>query len=121
RAAERGACRREMPVTFSCPDGTVIEGVVDLAFEDEGRWTVVDFKTDIEIGQNGLQTYRRQVGFYGAAITRATSQPARGVLLRICPGQTATGSRRGSESRPSPRWQMDSRRPRCGRSCSRHL
>ena len=26
RAAERGACRREMPVTFSCPDGTVIEG-----------------------------------------------------------------------------------------------
>ncbi len=83
RAAARGACRREMPVTFSCPDGTVIEGVVDLAFEDEGRWTVVDFKTDIEIGRNGLQTYRRQVGFYGAAITRATSQPARGVLLRI--------------------------------------
>jgi ATP-dependent exoDNAse (exonuclease V) beta subunit len=83
RAAERGACRREMPVTFSCPDGTVIEGVVDLAFEDEGRWTVVDFKTDIEIGRNGLQIYRRQVGFYGAAITRATRQPARGVLLRI--------------------------------------
>jgi ATP-dependent exoDNAse (exonuclease V) beta subunit len=83
KAAGRGACRREMPVTFSCPDGSVIEGVVDLAFEDNGRWTVVDFKTDVEIGRDGLQTYRRQVGFYGAAITRATGQPARGVLLRI--------------------------------------
>jgi hypothetical protein len=27
-----------------------VEGVLDLAFEADGGWTVVDFKTDAEIG-----------------------------------------------------------------------
>jgi len=36
RAAEaRGACRRETPITCTLPDGMMIEGVVDLAFEEE--------------------------------------------------------------------------------------
>ena len=78
-----GRCLREAPVTFHCSDGSLIEGVVDLAFEREGRWVVVDFKTDVEIGEEGLDRYRRQVGFYAAAISRATGQPASGALLRI--------------------------------------
>ena len=32
----RGACRRETPVTCTLPDGTMVEGVVDLAFEESG-------------------------------------------------------------------------------------
>ena len=32
----RGACRRETPVTCTLPDGTLVEGVVDLAFEEHG-------------------------------------------------------------------------------------
>ena len=78
-----GRCRRETPVTFGCPDGSLIEGVVDLAFEDDGQWMVVDFKTDVEIGVDGLERYRRQVGFYAAAIERATGKRARGALLRL--------------------------------------
>ena len=31
------------------PDGTLVEGIVDLAFEEAGEWTVVDYKTDREI------------------------------------------------------------------------
>jgi hypothetical protein len=44
-----GACRRETPVTCTLADGTLVEGVVDLAFEERGGWIVVDYKTDREI------------------------------------------------------------------------
>jgi ATP-dependent helicase/nuclease subunit A len=83
RAASRGACRRETPVTCTRSDGTLIEGVVDLAFEDAGRWTVVDYKTDRELAASGEARYRRQVGLYASAIAQATGAPASGVLVRI--------------------------------------
>jgi ATP-dependent exoDNAse (exonuclease V) beta subunit len=66
-------------------DGTIAEGVVDAAFyEDEPAplWTVVDFKTDVEITSR-LDEYRRQVRLYGQAIATATGIPARGVLLQV--------------------------------------
>ena len=84
RAADaRGACRRETPVTCTLPDGTMIEGVVDLAFEEAGEWTVVDYKTDREIAASGEDRYRRQVALYASAIAQATGQPAHGVLMRV--------------------------------------
>ena len=84
RAAEaRGACRRETPVTFLLPDGTLLEGVVDLAFEQDGAWTVVDYKTDREIAADGEGQYRRQVALYCSAIAKATGAPCSGVLLVV--------------------------------------
>ncbi len=83
QAAASGQCRREVPVTYTAPDGMIIEGVVDLAFENKGRWTVVDLKTDIEIGRLGLDRYKRQVALYAAAIARATSKPVEAALLRV--------------------------------------
>jgi ATP-dependent exoDNAse (exonuclease V) beta subunit len=82
-AAVRGACRREVPVTLSATDGTLIEGVVDLAFEEAGVWTIVDYKTDREIAQSGEARYRRQIALYLVAIERATGRPANGVLVRL--------------------------------------
>ena len=89
RAAQserNGSLRRETPLTHRRPDGTLVEGIVDLAFfeDDAGRraWTVVDFKTDREIGA-ALATYRRQLGLYVEAIKAATGQPAHGVLLLV--------------------------------------
>jgi ATP-dependent helicase/nuclease subunit A len=82
-AAARGVCRRETPVTLSAQDGTLIEGIVDLAFEEAGIWTVIDYKTDREIAQSGEDRYRRQIGLYISAIEQATGQPAHGVLVRI--------------------------------------
>jgi len=84
RAADaRGACRRETPVTFTMPDGSLVEGVVDLAFEEDGVWTVVDYKTDRDIAAVGEDRYRRQVALYVAAIARATGQRANGILMRV--------------------------------------
>jgi ATP-dependent exoDNAse (exonuclease V) beta subunit len=82
-ADARGLCRRETPVTCTLPDGTLVEGVVDLAFEDGGAWIVVDYKTDREIAAGGEEQYRRQVGLYASAVAQATGAPCQGVLLII--------------------------------------
>ena len=75
RAAARGACRRETPVTLTLEDGTLVEGVVDLAFEEDGAWIVVDYKTDRELAVGGWPV----------------SPPARGVCL----GHSASDRRAG--------------------------
>jgi ATP-dependent exoDNAse (exonuclease V) beta subunit len=77
-----GRCRRETPVAGHAADGTLLDGVLDLAFEDEGGWTVVDFKTDAEIA-GALGRYRRQVGLYASLVARATGKPVTAVLLQI--------------------------------------
>jgi ATP-dependent exoDNAse (exonuclease V) beta subunit len=82
-ADARGACRRETPVTWTAPDGTLVEGIVDLAFEESGGWTVVDYKTDREIAASGEDRYRRQVALYASAIAQATGRPAHAVLMRV--------------------------------------
>ncbi len=82
-AAADGRCRRETPVTCRLPDGALVEGVVDLAFEEQGRWTIVDYKTDREIATAGEDRYRRQVALYAAGIAQATGAVASGVLLRV--------------------------------------
>ena len=79
----RGVCRRETPVTVTLPDGTLVEGVVDLAFEEQGAWTVVEYKTDREIAAAGEERCRRQVALYAAAIAQASGAASSGVLVRM--------------------------------------
>jgi ATP-dependent exoDNAse (exonuclease V) beta subunit len=83
KAMARGTCRRETAVACVMPDGTLVEGVADLAFEEDGRWVVVDYKTDAELAADGEERYRRQIGLYATAIARATGRPASGVLVRV--------------------------------------
>ena len=83
RADARGACRRETPVTLTLDDGTLIEGIVDLAFEEDGAWTVVDYKTDRETAKDGDDQYQRQLAAYVWAIARATGRPTYGILVRV--------------------------------------
>ena len=84
-ALARGECRREVPVSLRDDDGVLIEGVVDVAFRQDGAWVVIDYKTDRELGDtdDALDIYRRQVALYAEMIARATGEPATGVLLRI--------------------------------------
>ncbi|MBI5493819.1 MAG: UvrD-helicase domain-containing protein [Deltaproteobacteria bacterium] len=82
RARAAAACRREAPVTLTLPDGTRLEGVVDLAFREDRGWTVVDFKTDADVSL-GREAYARQVRTYADAITAATGLPAHGVILAL--------------------------------------
>jgi ATP-dependent exoDNAse (exonuclease V) beta subunit len=82
QAWRSGRCRRETPVAWRQPDGSLVEGVLDLAFEDAEGWTVVDFKTDAEmVGE--LARYRRQVGFYASVVARATGKSATAVLMQL--------------------------------------
>jgi ATP-dependent helicase/nuclease subunit A len=79
----RGSKRalREVAVMLR-ENGTILEGVVDLAFEEPSGFTVVDFKTDLELGDR-KDAYARQVDAYARAIARASGLSAKGVLLRI--------------------------------------
>jgi hypothetical protein len=82
RAADaRGRCRREVPVTLDA-DAVLMEGIVDLAFEEDGRWILVDFKTD-ERPFATIDLYTRQVAMYAAAFSRATGQPVEASILAL--------------------------------------
>src|SRR5262249_27256215 len=85
-AAGREGLRRETPVLLTLEDGTLAEGVIDLAFheimEDFSGWTVVDFKTDQAFAAETAR-YTRQVKLYAQAVRAATGLPARGLVLVI--------------------------------------
>jgi ATP-dependent exoDNAse (exonuclease V) beta subunit len=81
-ASHRSSCRRETPVTLKTPEGVLVEGVVDLAFEEEAGWVVIDFKTDQDLAK-GLEVYRDQVRLYAQAVADATGRPAQAVLLKL--------------------------------------
>jgi ATP-dependent exoDNAse (exonuclease V) beta subunit len=78
-AARAVRCHREYPVLMRLDGSTLVEGQVDLAFFDGARWTVVDFKT----GPGDEARYRRQLSLYASAISQATGQPARAVVIEV--------------------------------------
>ena len=79
-AAKAHRCRRETPVAWR--DGEqLLEGVIDLAFEEADRWTLIDFKTDDEIETEG--PYRRQLGLYARAIEAACAKEVVAILMRV--------------------------------------
>ncbi len=97
RKAEAAGRRvwREAPVSMrldpstslragDAPESTVhlVDGQIDLAYEADDGWVVVDFKTDIEIA-SAQDAYKQQVALYVEAVRRATGKPATGVLLRV--------------------------------------
>jgi ATP-dependent helicase/nuclease subunit A len=77
---------REAPVSLRIdgddPTPQIVDGQVDLAYETDAGWVVVDFKTDIEIA-SAQAAYKQQVALYVEAVRRATGLPATGVLLRV--------------------------------------
>jgi ATP-dependent exoDNAse (exonuclease V) beta subunit len=80
-SARGGRCRREAPITIRDGD-RLIDGQIDLAYEDGHGWVVVDFKTDAELGA-AEEAYRRQVALYADALSRITGRPARATILRV--------------------------------------
>ena len=56
--------------------------MIDLAFIEDGRWTIVDFKTDADLAELRTQ-YQRQLQWYAFAMTQMTGVSARAVLLGV--------------------------------------
>ena len=88
RAAESQGRRvwREAPVSMRLDQGggapQLVDGQVDLAYETDEGWIVIDFKTDVEIA-SAEDSYRQQVSVYVEAVSRATGAPTTGILLRV--------------------------------------
>lgn len=84
-AAEAERCHAEWPFVMPLPDTTegLVEGVIDLAYRVDGRWTVVDFKTDLEWSPMVELEYQRQVAWYVWALAQGTGEPVEGVVLRV--------------------------------------
>jgi ATP-dependent exoDNAse (exonuclease V) beta subunit len=85
-AGTSGRCYRELPLIWQAPDGTLIEGTIDLAFMESGpserRFVVLDFKTDRELDVEG-ERYKRQLAIYCKALTALRGGSARGILMRV--------------------------------------
>ena len=102
RAVATGRLWREVPVGIPIADG-VLDGFIDLLFEEKDGLVVVDYKTDdldVQGAEDAVQRYRLQGGAYALAIQRATGKPVkeivflflrpkREVVLRDIPGLMA--------------------------------
>jgi ATP-dependent helicase/nuclease subunit A len=79
--------RREAPIQIPLPDGSLVEGLIDLAFPVEdgdggGGWMIVDFKTVIDVGTHAGR-YQSQIDLYVRAVEEATGKPASGTVLIV--------------------------------------
>jgi ATP-dependent exoDNAse (exonuclease V) beta subunit len=83
-AAKSARAHREYPILFKLDDGTLVEGIADLAFESFSNgathWTIVDFKTDRDLTPY-LDQYRAQLRLYIQGLHKATNAPVTGVIL----------------------------------------
>jgi ATP-dependent helicase/nuclease subunit A len=74
RAAGAARVWRELPLVF--PDGEfLVEGIVDLLFEEDGGLVVVDYKTDEITAEQAFDQaahHAPQLQLYGRGLTQAT-------------------------------------------------
>ena len=82
RAAVSMQCFRELPITLPLTEKRVLEGVIDLAFVEDGCWQVIDFKTDEDL-HSSRRVYERQLRWYIHALSVVTGIPAEGALLQV--------------------------------------
>ena len=81
-AERRRRCHREWPVIWLAPSGLLVEGTIDLVFEENNCLIALDFKTDRELTAD-LDRYKRQLTYYCRALEAATGKTACGVLFKV--------------------------------------
>ena len=82
RAGRAERLHREFPIILKLNGNRVLEGVIDLAFEESGCWHIVDFKTDADVSVNRAH-YERQLQWYGLALSRLNNAAVKAHLLSI--------------------------------------
>lgn len=74
--------RREFPISVRLEDDRLLEGALDLLYQEAGHWHVIDFKTDREIKRRKT-LYERQLRWYVLAVSILMESPASGHLLIV--------------------------------------
>jgi PAS domain S-box-containing protein len=75
-AAGAAVAHREYPFLFRDEHGAIVEGNIDLVYQQNAEWIIVDFKT----GPADRKEYRRQVELYGKALQ---PRSVRAILFEI--------------------------------------
>ena len=70
--------QREWAFNLLMEEGTLLQGVIDCAFLEEGAWVLVDYKTDrIEDESAFIQRYQGQIDWYARALEKITGLPVK--------------------------------------------
>lgn len=92
-AAREGNLKKEQPFILGLaanlvrpdfpPEETVlIQGIIDVYWEEDGELVVLDYKTDrVRQGQELVTRYRLQLDYYAQALARITGKPVREKLI----------------------------------------
>ncbi|MCH7653272.1 MAG: UvrD-helicase domain-containing protein [Chloroflexi bacterium] len=83
RALASGRYWREVPVATPIGDGA-LEGIIDLLFEEDDGFVIVDYKTDSlpdDETETAMQRYRLQGGAYALALQEAVGRPVKEVVF----------------------------------------
>ena len=84
-AVNCGSVRREQPFVFEY-EGQLIQGIIDLYFEEDGELVLVDYKTDRvmkgEAGEKELvKRYAIQLDYYEKALTQLTGKKVKEKII----------------------------------------
>jgi ATP-dependent helicase/nuclease subunit A len=83
RARKAARVWRELPLAFT-DEGRLIEGIVDLVFEEDGQLVVVDYKSDSITDDQALARadgHKEQLRLYGRGLVQALGLPVRERLI----------------------------------------
>ena len=84
----------EMPFNWDW-NGVPVHGAIDLVYQSEGSWRLIDFKTDNVRGRTlaeAAESYLPQLALYAAALERAIGQRPAASLLFLRTGESYTPS-----------------------------
>ena len=64
--------------TLEDGENLFLQGIIDTAFEEDGEWVLVDYKTDrVKSGEDLIKRYKIQMDLYKEALERLTNMPVK--------------------------------------------
>lgn len=84
--AKNSECSVETPFAFAESPDQILTGVIDLLFGYQGRWRIIDYKTDVGLTdlaasyQAQLKMYERALASVGITEVTSAIQPVRGAV-----------------------------------------
>ena len=68
--------------TLEDGENLFLQGIIDTAFEEDGEWILVDYKTDrVKSGEDLIKRYKIQMDLYKEALQRLTGMPVKACYI----------------------------------------